>query len=119
MAMLRRLRSNRMGGPSGIVILPYRVMRLTETDTWDFQPSGCDEYVFCHNDLSQHNIIVDPETLRITAIVDWEYAGFYPARFEMPFYLRIGPSIALEDKGEVDDGAELLAYLECMNKVAA
>ncbi|KAK0612292.1 hypothetical protein B0T17DRAFT_620511 [Bombardia bombarda] len=24
-------------------------------------------YVFCHNDLGQHNVIVDPETLKINA----------------------------------------------------
>jgi aminoglycoside phosphotransferase (APT) family kinase protein len=118
LATLRMLRSNRMGGPSEIVIPPYRVMRLTKTDAWDFQPSDSEEYVFCHNDLSQHNILVDPDTLKITSIVDWEYAGFYPARFEMPFYTRVGPSVALEDKGEVDDSAELLAYLESMNTVA-
>jgi aminoglycoside phosphotransferase (APT) family kinase protein len=119
LATLKTLRSNRMGGPSGIAILPYRVMRLTETDSWDFQTSDREEYFFCHNDLSQHNILVDPSTLKITAIVDWEYAGFYPARFEMPFYTRVGPSVALEDKGEVDDSAELLAFLESKNKSAA
>lgn len=40
--------------------------------------SDKEEYAFCHNDLSQANIIVGPETLKIKAIVDWEYAGFWP-----------------------------------------
>jgi aminoglycoside phosphotransferase len=114
LAKLKTLRSNRMGGPSGIVIPPYRVMRQTERDEWDLQAAEVDEYVFCHNDLSQHNVVVDPETLKITGIVDWEYAGFYPARFEMPFYTRLGPSVALGE--EVDDSAELLAFLESKNK---
>ncbi len=119
LATLRTLRSKRMGGPSGIVVPPYRVMRLTERDRdeWDLQASDEEEYVFCHNDLSQHNVVVDPETLKITGIVDWEYAGFYPARFEMPIYNRPGPSVALE--GEVDDSAELLAFLESKVSVAA
>ncbi|KAH6847656.1 kinase-like domain-containing protein [Chaetomium sp. MPI-CAGE-AT-0009] len=107
---LQRLRSDRMGGPSGIVIPPYRVMRRTTKDDWDLHPSKTKEYVFCHNDLSQHNIIVDPDTLKITAIIDWEYAGFYPATFEMPFHKRDGPSVALE--GEVDDSATILDFLE-------
>ncbi|KAH6635622.1 kinase-like domain-containing protein [Chaetomium sp. MPI-SDFR-AT-0129] len=110
LAKLQTLRSNRMGGPSGIVIPPYRVMRRTAIDYWRLQVSNSvDEYVFCHNDLSQHNVIVDPDTLKIKAIIDWEYAGFYPAYFEMPFYTRPGPSIAID--GEVDDSERLLDFL--------
>jgi hypothetical protein len=30
--------------------------------------------------------------------------------FDMPFYSRLGPSVALE--GEVDDAADLLAFLK-------
>ncbi|MBE3042105.1 phosphotransferase [Candidatus Bathyarchaeota archaeon] len=54
------------------------------------------DLVFCYNDFSAPNVIVDPETLKIAAIIDWEYAGFYPAGFESPFYRRPGPSVALE-----------------------
>lgn len=39
-------------------------------------------HVFCHNDLSGHNIILNPETYEIVGIVDWEYAGFFPHWFE-------------------------------------
>jgi Ser/Thr protein kinase RdoA (MazF antagonist) len=74
------------------------------------KPSDRDEYGFCHNDLSQQNIIVDPDTLKINAIIDWEYAGFYPARLEWPFYTRLGPSVAGKD--EVDDSFELLGFLK-------
>jgi aminoglycoside phosphotransferase (APT) family kinase protein len=59
------------------------------------------DLVFCHNDLSANNVIVDPDSLKIKAIIDWEYAGFYPPEFEAPFYRRPGPSVALD--GEVDD----------------
>ncbi|UKZ62309.1 uncharacterized protein TrAtP1_003560 [Trichoderma atroviride] len=48
-----------------------------------------------------NNVIVDLGTLKIKAIVDWEYAGFYPPEFEFPFYQRPGSSVALD--GEVDD----------------
>ncbi|KAK3996616.1 kinase-like domain-containing protein [Cladorrhinum sp. PSN332] len=81
LATLQTLKSNRLGGPSGIVIPPYR-----------------------------QNVIVDLDTLKINAIIDWEYAGFYPARFEWPFYTRLGPSVAGND--EVDDSLELLEFLE-------
>ena len=63
------------------------------------------DLVFSHNDLSAANVIVDPDTLKINAIIDWEYAGFYPLGFDRPFYKRrgstAGPSVALD--GEVDD----------------
>ncbi|KAI1499165.1 kinase-like domain-containing protein [Biscogniauxia marginata] len=109
LATLKTLKSNRIGGPGGIVIPPYRIQARTEQDNWDLQPSSSDEYVFCHNDLSQQNVVVDPDTLKINAILDWEYAGFFPAHFDFPFYNRLGPSIAIKD--EVDDSAELLQFL--------
>lgn len=52
---------------------------------------------------------MNPNTLKIAAIVDWEYAGFYPAYFEFPFYKRDGQSVALDD--EVDDTEVLLQFL--------
>ena len=70
--------------------------------------------VFCHNDLSMNNVIVDPDTLKIKAIIDWEYAGFFPPEFESPFYKRLGPSIALAD--EVDDVKALMEVISKESK---
>lgn len=106
---LHGIRSNKIGGPSGLVIPPYRVMDYTDNDSWDQKEAKSPEYVFCHNDLSQYNIIVDPETLKINAIIDWEYAGFFPEYFEAPFYKRLGPSGAID--GEPDDVPRLLHFL--------
>ncbi|KAJ2979561.1 hypothetical protein NQ176_g3179 [Zarea fungicola] len=108
-AKLKNLRSSRLGGPSGIVIPPYRVLKLAEADRWVLQPSASDDYVFCHNDLSQQNVIVDPNSLKINAIIDWEYAGFFPPYFDWPFYNRLGPSSAIN--GETDDSLALLGFL--------
>ncbi|KAJ4319930.1 hypothetical protein N0V84_006113 [Fusarium piperis] len=115
-AKLKALKSCRLGGPSGIVIPPYRVLQRTETDYWHLRPSGDDEYVFCHNDLSQQNVIVDPDTLKIRAIIDWEYAGFFPPRFEYPLYNRLGPSSAIN--GEVDDSLDLLHFLHSEESIS-
>lgn len=76
-------------------------MRTSKGRPWKMRPRETQDLVFCHNDLSAHNVIVDPDTLKIAAIIDWEYAGFYPPEFESAFFRRPGPSIALE--GEVDD----------------
>lgn len=110
LATLRAIKSNTIGGPSGIVLPPYRAMRLSDKNEWPRKVSKGAEYVFCHNDLAQHNIIVDPRSLKVRAIIDWEYAGFFPKHFERPFYQRRGPSIALD--GEHDDSAELLQFME-------
>lgn len=112
--VLHNLKSQTLGGPTGIVVPPYRVTLKTENDVWRLRESKSNEYVFCHNDLSQPNIIVDPDTLKINGIIDWEYAGFWPQFFESPFYTRLGPSAAVG--GEIDDTTELLEFLE-MNTV--
>jgi hypothetical protein len=81
-------------------------MIKTARQQWKMRPHESEDLVFCHNDLSTHNIIVDPETLKVKAIIDWEYAGFYPQEFEGMFFRRPGPSVALE--GEVNDEDLLL-----------
>lgn len=73
---------------------------------WKMKSREPKDLVFCHNDLSTHNVIVDPATLKVKAIIDWEYAGFFPEEFEGMFFRRPGPSVALE--GEVNDEKQLL-----------
>ena len=95
---LHGLHSRRVGAPdprAGLVIPPYRVQKEILRDDCTFPDAETDEYVFCHNDLSQQNVIVDPQTLKIKALIKWEYAGFWPVSFERPFFERPGPSVAL------------------------
>jgi hypothetical protein len=63
-----------------------QVLKLREATT--------PEYLLCHK---QHNVMVDETTLKINAIIDWEHAGFFPPEFDGVFYLRPGPSGAIED----------------------
>ena len=55
----------------------------------------------CYGDLGQHNVLVDPKTLKIAAIIDWEFGGFWPEWFEWPFWTRPGGSYV--HGGEEDD----------------
>ncbi|KJR87267.1 uncharacterized protein SPSK_01927 [Sporothrix schenckii 1099-18] len=105
LATLKSLRSDTPGVPGQTLLCPPLRMHR---DFWKSHtcwrpkadlPKG--DYVFCHNDLSQYNVLVDPETLKINAIVDWEYAGFWPEWFERPYWTREGPGAPLE--GELDD----------------
>ncbi|KAK4096457.1 hypothetical protein N658DRAFT_569845 [Parathielavia hyrcaniae] len=91
-------------------VLPlYRIMRKSDGRPW-MRPREEHSLVFCHNDLSANNVIVDPDFLKITAIVDWEYSGFFPPDFERDFYTRSGPSVALP--GDVDDVDVLTGIFE-------
>jgi len=90
---LRTLRSNTTGGPSGILCPPHMVTNHCDRNTiWQRISAKDSKYVFCHRDLSGSNIIVDPTTFKITAILDWEFSGFYPQEHEIPFYVKPIPA---------------------------
>ncbi len=82
---LRNLRSNRMGSPDADlpIIPPQRFWNWKENRRW---PAIAGDYTFCHIDLDRQNILVDPDTYKIVAIIDWETAGFFPAEWELPFW---------------------------------
>ncbi|KAJ2893239.1 protein kinase-like protein [Zalerion maritima] len=102
---LKTLRSNVPGVPGDALMCPP--LRVTSgkwkaDSCWKVRADVAKgDYIFCHNDLGQHNIIVDPNTLKINAIIDWEFGGFWPEWFERAFWERHGPSHAME--GEDDD----------------
>ena len=82
---LRSLRSHRMGSPDAKlpIIPPKRFWEWKENRKW---PAIAGDYVFCHLDLGRQNILVDPDTYKIVAIVDWETAGFFPPQWELSFW---------------------------------
>jgi len=89
--ILQSLRSDKLGGPSGIVMPPQAI--VTHPDgpkSWsqDSIPQSERQFVFCHRDLSQANILVDSRTLSLAAITDWECGGFYPQDHELMFFER-------------------------------
>ena len=83
---LQTLRSTRIGGPTGFICPPQRATQyFPEDKNWSSWVSKEDDLIFCHCDLSQSNIIVDPENLKIEGIIDWERGGFWPGYFETSF----------------------------------
>ncbi|XWX00404.1 hypothetical protein V2A60_008424 [Cordyceps javanica] len=40
------------------------------------------EYVFQHGDIAPQNIIINRKTLQVEALIDWEYAGYFPPGME-------------------------------------
>lgn len=45
-----------------------------------FKPEG--NFPLCHGDLSRFNVLVHPERPEIVALIDWEFAGFYPHQLD-------------------------------------
>ncbi|XWX01568.1 hypothetical protein V2A60_009596 [Cordyceps javanica] len=109
MQTLQQLKSSTWGGPGGKVLPPWRILEKFNRRPWRLRDFEENDLVFCHNDLSAYNVIVDPGTLEVRAIIDWEYGGFYPPQFEQKFFKRDGPSVALD--GEVDDTEQLTQLL--------
>lgn len=90
---LRTLRSKHTGGPSGILSPPPRATQCFPGGTvWSAADVPGFNLVFCHCDLSQSNIIVDPVTLKIEGIIDWEYGGYWPDFFESQYFRDPRPS---------------------------
>ncbi|PMD60200.1 kinase-like protein [Hyaloscypha bicolor E] len=107
--ILQTLRSNRIGGPTGIICPPPRVsLHFPKDKVWPSISSSDDEFVFCHDDLSQFNVIVDKDTLTISGIIDWEFAGYYPSYFESPFYRSSKPSGA--QVKDLPDTSKLISF---------
>lgn len=87
---LRTLRHHTIGSVDATLPLipPSRITYRDKRSNWLRKTSRNTDFVFCHNDLGQHNIFVDPDTFNIAAIIDWEYAGYYTTDFEYPLWLR-------------------------------
>lgn len=60
------------------VLCPWR----GNNTAWSTWPLQTPEYVFQHGDIAPHNFIVDPETLEVRGLIDWEYAGYFPRNME-------------------------------------
>jgi hypothetical protein len=83
---LKQLRSDHIG-LAGLVLPPPRILEYDNRDVWSpRQSSKADGYVFCHGDLARHNIMLDPQDLKVKCIYDWEHAGFYPPSLELALW---------------------------------
>ncbi|MCJ1274969.1 hypothetical protein MMC21_002768 [Puttea exsequens] len=85
---LRNLRSNKLGGLCGHV-LPCPLISDGHKRRFESRTIPREEYVFCHGDLAKRNIMVNRQSLQPVAVVDWEYAGFYPRVFEEEYWIRL------------------------------
>lgn len=104
-AKLKALKSCHLGGPSGIVVLPYRVLRRTEVDDWHLRPSSHEEYVI----LPQRLVTAECHCRsRYTDNTGQSSVGSALASSllasSFPIYNGLGPSVAID--GESDDSLD-------------
>jgi Ser/Thr protein kinase RdoA (MazF antagonist) len=58
---------------------------MLEYDTrshWDVKTSSREEFVFTHGDLGPDNLRIDPDTLTVKCVIDWEHSGYFPSGFQ-------------------------------------
>ena len=68
---LRCLQSPRLRQLSNIVYPPSRLFGHNKRQSWPRRFTNADEdFVYCHIDLAQHNIFVDPKSFKVMAIID-------------------------------------------------
>lgn len=106
---LRQLRpttkpQNIAGGP---LILPARFENLenllTGAEYAEVEEEGPESFVLSHGDLGLQNVLVDPQTYRIKAIIDLEYASLVP-RDIVEIWRRRGANwpVVEEDPKDID-----------------
>ncbi|KAL8827232.1 MAG: hypothetical protein Q9170_007094 [Blastenia crenularia] len=82
------LRSKMMGQLGGVLFSPPAISeagpRFTKAPL--ARHATTERYVYCHNDLAPHNIVIKPDSLEVLCLIDWEYSGFFPPGFEVPFW---------------------------------
>ena len=105
---LNALTSQTSGTREGVVLPPRRLFDKYRHRKWLPRTSEIEEYHFTHNDLCQHNFLCDEKTGEVKAVIDWEFAGFYPSFFEAPLWLV--PYDEFEDDPE--EIGQLLNFLE-------
>ncbi|WWC62619.1 uncharacterized protein I303_105216 [Kwoniella dejecticola CBS 10117] len=107
---LHRLKSTTLRCFTPDLHFPAR-MQSTRTylSTLKYPEDPKKRYVLCHGDLGWQNVMVDPRTGDIKAIIDWEYAGFFPVEVEGVYWKRYG---AASPRGsETMDTNEISALL--------
>ena len=76
---LRTLETNETFEPNRSLVAPVRKFMQQVLPTMSRLNAGADGFVFTHYDLSPRNVLVSGSPPQITGIVDFEFAGFFPA----------------------------------------
>ncbi|KAL8914692.1 MAG: hypothetical protein Q9171_000704 [Xanthocarpia ochracea] len=88
---LGKLRSNSMGQLAGVLYLPPRINTFPDDSprchkARPARNAATERYIFCHNDLNAHNVLIQIDSLEVMCLLDWEYSGYFPTGFDFPYW---------------------------------
>jgi aminoglycoside phosphotransferase (APT) family kinase protein len=73
-------------------VIPAGLRSAVEGFLESAPPTPSDAHVFSHNDLGIEHVLVDPATMRITAVIDWTDAALTDPAYDFGLLLRdLGP----------------------------
>ncbi|GAC94060.1 hypothetical protein PHSY_001629 [Pseudozyma hubeiensis SY62] len=82
---LAKLRSPTIRGFPRVPCFPLAIKKnRPRTVTQQWARNDQEGYPLCHGDLHEGNVIVDPDTMRAKAVLNWDHCGFYPAEVDAP-----------------------------------
>lgn len=105
---LRSLRSSTTD-LNGFVLPPRWVLEHDNRTEWPPKTSSTYEYVFCHNDLTANNIMLDSNTLEVKALFNWEDSGYFPPEVQQWKYTRFNQFGLYDDLDTVRRHVALIA----------
>lgn len=70
---------------------PPNTISRAESSRLNALLSASHRIVLSHGDLHPGNIMVDPKSLEVAAVIDWEFGGWYPEYWEFVKAMEPGP----------------------------
>ncbi|RKU48060.1 hypothetical protein DL546_008126 [Coniochaeta pulveracea] len=96
-------------GLGGVVVPPRWVLEHDKRETWPVLTSEREEYVFTHQDLVLHNLLIDTRTLEVLALLDTEECGYFPPELQQWKHDRPGQFTLYQDMELVREHIRLLS----------
>ncbi|KAL8734797.1 MAG: hypothetical protein Q9181_003041 [Wetmoreana brouardii] len=78
---LAQLRSSTTG-LDGFVMPPAWMLETDTRKHWKPVTFPDATLMFIHGDLGPSNLLMDPKTLKVKCVIDWENSGFFPSQFQ-------------------------------------
>ncbi|PUU81617.1 kinase-like domain-containing protein, partial [Tuber borchii] len=70
---------------------PPNTISRAESSRLNALLSASHRIVLSHGDFHPGNIMIDPESLEVAAVIDWEFGGWYPEYWELVKAMEPGP----------------------------
>ncbi|KAF2241787.1 hypothetical protein BU26DRAFT_410664, partial [Trematosphaeria pertusa] len=69
-------------GLDGFVIPPAWMLETDTRSKWEPMTFSEPVLIFIHGDLGPSNLLMDPKTLTVKCVIDWEHSGYFLPEFQ-------------------------------------